>query len=67
MQETRQEMKRETRLRTMWVMRLVEIQQVWILVLVEILKLDLDHIMLGERGSYILLYDLRSFHPSPEF
>jgi hypothetical protein len=45
----------------MRVTRLLEIQQVWIL------KLGLDHIELGERGSYILLYDLRSFHPSPEF
>jgi IS1 family transposase len=67
MWETRQEMRRETRLRMMWVMRLVEIQQVWILVLVEILKLGLCHIELGERGSYILLYDLWSFHPSLGF
>jgi hypothetical protein len=55
----------------MWEMMLetmlVDTLEAWILVLVEIPQLGLDLLELGERGSYILLDHLQSFHPNLGF
>jgi hypothetical protein len=61
----------EMMMKMMWEMMLeamlVGILQAWILGLVEIPQLGLELLELGERGSYILLDHLKSFHPNLGF
>jgi hypothetical protein len=68
---TMREMMMKMMVEMMWEMTLktmlVDILQVWILVQVEILQLGLDLLELGERGRFILLDHLQSFHPNHGF